>query len=160
MIIGLLSDTHMLDTVLTLPIEVKDAFRDVELILHAGDIFAASVLDELESLAPVLAAEGDGEYSQTRNDRRVKERHTITIDGVTIWLWHDGDEQWPPDKYEEYPDVIVFGHTHCPTVENSDGILWVNPGSPTLPNYEYELGTVGLLTVSSGRAEAQIIRLK
>lgn len=160
MIIGLLSDTHMLDTVLTLPTEVKDAFRDVTLILHAGDIFAVSVLDELESLAPVLAAEGDGEYSQTRNDRRVKEKQVITVDGVTIWLWHDGDGQWSRDKYQKSPDVIVFGHTHRPTVENSNGILWVNPGSPTLPNYEYELGTVGLLTVSSGRAEAQIIRLK
>jgi putative phosphoesterase len=160
MIIGLLSDTHMLDTVLTLPTEVKDAFRDVELILHAGDIFAVSVLDELESLAPVLAAEGDGEYSQTRTDRRVKERQVIAVDGVTIWLWHDGDEQWSQDKYEKPPDVIVSGHTHWPTVENSDGILWVNPGSPTLPNYEYELGTVGLMTVSSGKAEAQIIRLK
>ena len=158
MIIGLLSDTHMLDTVITLPTQVKDAFRDVELILHAGDIFAVSVLDELECLAPVLAAEGDGEYLQTRSDKRVKEKQVITVEGVTIWLCHDG--QWSWNKYEKSPDIIVFGHTHWPTVENRAGILWVNPGSPTLPNYEYELGTVGLLTISSGEATAQIIQLQ
>ncbi len=158
MIIGLLSDTHMLDTVITLPTEVKDAFRDVDLILHAGDIFAVSVLDELECLAPVLAAEGDGEYLQTRSDKRVKEKQVIAVEGVTIWLCHDG--QWSWNEYEKPPDVIVFGHTHWPTVENRDGILWVNPGSPTLPNYEYELGTVGLLTISSGKATVQIIQLQ
>ena len=57
--IGLISDTHIPDHADELPEQLKDAFRGVELILHAGDIYTIPVLDELEIIAPVLAAEGD-----------------------------------------------------------------------------------------------------
>ena len=158
MLIGLLSDTHIPDAVLSLPPQLKDVFRDVELILHAGDIFVVDVLDELSSIAPVLAARGDSDYLETRQDKRVKERHILTIDGVTIWLCHD--EQLPADETENLPDVIISGHTHWGTVRNKEGVLQVNPGSPTYPVYKYEPGTVALLRVSAGKADAEIIQLK
>jgi putative phosphoesterase len=157
MLIGLLSDTHIPDAAMALPHQVEAAFRGVDLILHAGDIFVASVLDELECIAPVLAAKGDSEYAEARADRRVREKHTLTIEGVTIWLWHDGE--WVPDRQGKPPDIIVSGHTHWPSVSKRDGILLVNPGSPTYPLYKCGLGTVALLHVHSGKAEAQIIQL-
>ena len=158
MLIGLLSDTHIPDAVLSLPPQLKDVFRDVDLILHAGDIFVVDVLDELSSIAPVLAARGDSDYLEIRQDKRVKERHILTIDGVTIWLCHDG--QLPADETENLPDVIISGHTHWATVKNREGVLQVNPGSPTYPVYKCELGTVALLRVSAGKADAEIIQLK
>jgi putative phosphoesterase len=158
MLIGLLSDTHIPDAAMALPHQVKAAFRGVDLILHAGDIFVASVLDELGCIAPVLAAKGDSEYAEVRSDRRVREKHTLTIEGVTIWLWHDGE--WCLDGQGKPPDIIVSGHTHWPSVSNRDGILLVNPGSPTYPLYKCGLGTVALLHVHSGKAEAQIIHLQ
>jgi len=60
--IGLVSDTHIPKSTHVLPPQVKEAFKDVDLIFHAGDIYVVSVLDELEHLAPVLAAEGDDDY--------------------------------------------------------------------------------------------------
>ena len=56
-------------------------------------------------------------------------------------------------------DIIVFGDTHVAMVESYDGTLLVNPGSPTLPNGLFELGTVGLLGIMENRAEARIIQL-
>ncbi len=56
MLIGLISDTHIPWAVKELPPEVGEAFRGVDLILHAGDIYSHAVLDELERIAPVLAA--------------------------------------------------------------------------------------------------------
>jgi len=53
----------------------------------------------------------------------------------------------------------VFGDTHVAVVERRDGTLLVNPGSPTLPNGLFELGTVGLLEITGNRAEARIIQL-
>ena len=158
MLIGLLSDTHIPDAVMALPHQVKSAFHGVDLILHAGDIFVVSVLDELECIAPVLAAKGDSEYAEVRNDQRVSDKHSITIEGVTIWLWHDGE--WLPDGQGKPPDIIASGHTHWPSVSNRDGVLLVNPGSPTYPLYKCRLGTVALLSVQSGKAEAQIIQLQ
>ena len=157
--IGLISDTHIPDHAEELPEQLKEVFRGVDLILHAGDIYDTSVLDELECLAPVLAAEGDDDPFSTRNDRRVKGKHILSIEGVTIWLIHDRPWSWSPDP-KEAPDVIVFGHTHSSTLQEKGDVLLVNPGSATFPHYKSEPGTVALLTVSSGKAEANIVYLR
>lgn len=161
MLIGLISDTHIPDHVKELPAQLEEAFHGVDLILHAGDIYIVSVLEELEHLAPVLAAEGDDDPPSMANDRRVKRKHILDIDGVTIWLAHH-EAFWfgPPFHSKTPPDVIVFGHTHTASLQNHKGILRVNPGSATFPHYKGELGTVGLLTVHSGKAETQIIQLR
>jgi putative phosphoesterase len=157
MLIGLLSDTHIPDAVLGLPPELNKVFQDVELILHAGDIFTSSVLDELESIAPVLAAQGDSDYADARDDERVREKQVLEVDGLTIWMWH---EVLPHHAENEiFPDIIVAGHNHAPWIKNDNGILIVSPGSPTYPDYQVGPGSVGLLNIDSGRAEASIIRL-
>ena len=169
MLIGLISDTHIPEVTHNIPTQVKEIFKDVDLILHAGDVYIPSVLHELEHLAPVLAAKGDDDYPDTMNDKRVKENQVLTVEGVTIWLKHilwwwpnePKKEIDPADpQYEKPPDVLVHGHTHRATIENRGGTLLINPGSATFPYYRHELGTVALLTVSSGKAEAQIIQLQ
>lgn len=165
MLIGLLSDTHIPDHAKRLPDQLKDVFRGVDMILHGGDIFSLSVLNELELIAPVLAAEGDDDLSLTAKDRRVERKHTINIGGTTIWLIHQKPSSLPSvskevPRYDEPPDVIVYGHTHKALMEKQDGILQINPGSPTFPNYRLQLGTVGLLTVNSDKVEAEIVQLK
>lgn len=168
MLIGLLSDTHVRISgyrnslgqlcASELPIEIRDSFQGVDLILHAGDIYTLPVLDKLETVAPVLAAEGDDDPFEIANDKRVKHEHFITVEGVTIWLSHYG--LWSNSSQEKHPDVIVYGHTHRSAVEDHDATLRVNPGSPTFPSYKYTLGTVGLLKVDSGKAEVQIVQLQ
>ena len=168
MLIGLLSDTHIrvsgtrnnLGQLCTsaLPPEVKEAFHGVDLILHAGDVYSLPILDELESIAPILASEGDDDPFEIMNDKRVKWRQVVTVEGVTIWLAHQ-HEVWYWDEHEKTPDVLVFGHSHQSSLEKHDGFIRINPGSPTCPRYKNELGTIGLLTVNSGKAEAQIIQL-
>ena len=158
--IGLISDTHIPNHAKELPDQLKGLFHAVDLILHAGDIYTISVLDELECLAPVLAAEGDDDPLSTSTDRRVKVNHILNIDGVTIWLTHARPWSWPLDS-RETPNIIVCGHTHTASLGNLKGdILLVNPGSPTFPQYKLELGTVALLTISSGKAEANIVQLQ
>lgn len=169
MLIGLISDTHIPYHAKAFPEQLKEVFRDVELILHAGDIYVASVLDDLARLAPVLAAEGDDDYGEVLADKRLKQEHVLTLEGVTIWLFHQyrtrswvGYEKFETkawDKPEKHPDVIVYGHTHESALENGDGVLKINPGSATFPHYKAVPGTVGLLTVNAGKATAQIIQL-
>ncbi|MFQ5827365.1 MAG: metallophosphoesterase family protein [Dehalococcoidia bacterium] len=167
MLIGAISDTHIPDLVQSLPPQIAKAFAHVDLILHAGDICAPSVLDELERLAPVLAARGDDD-SFTTYDARVKEEHILTIEGYRLWLTHvmPGpsvvDSRYglnPVDYFRGATDILVFGHLHRPRVDNSEGVLLVNPGSPTLPDYAPRLGTVALLTITPGKAEATIVQL-
>jgi len=165
MLIGLVSDTHIPDHAKQLPDQLREAFRGVDMIFHGGDIYSVSVLNELEKIAPVLAAQGDDDTSFAASDSRVKPKHIINIDGVTIWLMHERPRSLPRVSKEvpwldDPPDAVVFGHTHEAVIENRDGILHVNPGSPTFPHYNLQLGTVGLLTIESGKIEAEIIQLK
>jgi len=84
--ISLISDTHILHEAKALPPQVKEVFRGVDLILHAGDIYLSSVLDELEEIAPVLAARGDDDLSSVNG--RVKEKHVLDFEGFSLWLIH------------------------------------------------------------------------
>lgn len=167
MLVGLLSDTHITDPREALPPQLIEAFHGVDLILHAGDIYVPSVLDELEQIAPVLAARGDDDFGATLTDRRVKDKHIVTLDGVTVWLIHERPYSlmspwWQSQVFAEpnrQPDVIVFGHEHRTDLAQVGDILFVNPGSPTFLNYRYGLGTVGILNIDSGEANVELRQL-
>jgi hypothetical protein len=171
--IGILSDTHIPVDAKVLPAQIKEIFHGVDLILHAGDIYDTSVLDDLERIAPVLAAQGDDDFDIT-DDRRVKSKHALTIDGVTFSLSHvepglgpwavfpDSGEHLQQTCYEHktVSSIIVFGHSHMPKVQIKGSFLLVNPGSPTFPFYVHRAGTVALLTVIRGEAEVRIVQLR
>jgi putative phosphoesterase len=157
MIIGLISDTHIPEAADALPATTKEALGHVDLILHAGDIYIVSVLDELEVLAPVLAAEGDDDYEEVYRDPRVRQEHILQVGGLTLWLRHIRPWTWP--RKEKVPDILVFGHTHKATIDKSDGILLINPGSPTFPSYKYEPGTIAILAIDCGKVDARIVKL-
>lgn len=171
MLIGLISDTHIAFSDKVLPPQIKDIFRGVDLILHAGDIWIPSVLDELESIAPVVAAWGDDDlHDHLGSDERMVDDHLLPLDGSKLWLTHirpryallnpNIEIYSPRPDPEDIPDVVVYGHTHFATVDTYKGVLMVNPGSPTVPNYVPTLGTVALLTLDNGEAEAKIVSLK
>jgi putative phosphoesterase len=167
--IGLLADTHIPDVEERLPSEVARAFSRVDLILHAGDIYAPSVLDDLEQIAPVLAARGDDDYLSALRDKRVQEKHVLKLDGHILWLVHERayylQSSWfqsrVPTGQERYdfPDIVVFGHEHRTVEQRIDNILFISPGSPTFLGYRYGLGTVGILNINSGRVDVNILQL-
>jgi len=165
MLIGLISDTHIPEIAKTLPKQVREIFKGVDLILHAGDIFVDSVLEELATIAPVLAARGDDDY-QIR-DKRMDEVQNLTLEGLNVYVIHSSqyfarDLIEHPEKHnlEKAPDVVVFGHTHRDVVQKVGRSLLVNPGSATFPYYQLRLGTIALLTIKSGKAEARIVLLQ
>lgn len=171
--IGLISDTHIRHPK-DLPEQTADVFAGVDLILHAGDVCDIRVLDELGRMAPVIAARGDDDHFGT-HDPRVKEEHLLTLEGLTLWLRHrlpfgmvwalNQDEQTGlADEVlfqcGQAADIVVFGDTHKAVVKRTQGILFVNPGSATLPDYVSRPGTVAILTLVTGDAEARLVQLE
>lgn len=168
-----------------LPREVLDALSGVDLILHAGDVYLPLVLDQLEEVAPVLGSWGDDDVPDDfGDDNRLKKRQILTYEGVTLWLTHVRPTFWLIDPDDEYyyldsqfedpdnseasdvpPDIIVHGHSHIAAidtlreVEHDKEIMVVNPGSATFPNYVAKLGSVGLLTIESGKVDMKIVPL-
>jgi hypothetical protein len=172
--IGLVADTHIPQVTKEIPPELLEAFRGVDLILHAGDIYHPEVLDNLERLAPVLAALGDDDDRAMLAEGRVKEMHILQLEGKTLWLVHEKPhaprkpswlpEWWlkrlPPEQQESgKPDIIIFGHEHRTFKQNIDGVLFFSPGSPTFLNYISEPGTFGILDLDSETVGARIVHL-
>lgn len=166
--IGLISDTHIPRDAEEIPSGVAKVFAGVDLILHGGDIYLIKVLDELEAIAPVLAARGNGDVSLPE-DARIKDSHVLSMNGLTIGMTHSLDYPEPPWRSFEVAmqaefggpvDVLVFGGSHKAMIETYKGVLLVNSGSPTLPLGYRRLGSVGILEINGGQVQAQIIQLE
>lgn len=163
--IGLLSDTHIPETKRAFPDCVAEAFRGVDLILHAGDIYIPSALDQLQEVAPVLAARGDDDMLR---DPRVKDRHVIEVGSLKVGLVHVfeglhlywGLEKAMETEFNGPVDIIVFGHTHSVLIKRDNSVLLVNPGSALLPHYQAKLGSVGILDINDGRVNVSLVELK
>ncbi|MDE0036598.1 MAG: metallophosphoesterase family protein [Gammaproteobacteria bacterium] len=166
--IGLISDTHISKRGELWP-QVFDAFDGVDAIWHAGDVWSPVLLDELEEIAPVRVARGNGDLGQ--DDARLEDQCVLTFDGMTIAMLHDfpTPEHRPAELIldrarlrfpDVSPDVIVYGHTHIEAIDHVNGLLCVNPGSPTLPrNKSLRLGTIGFLNLERGAIDAELWQL-
>jgi putative phosphoesterase len=126
-----LADTHIRsDRRRELPRAVVEAARAADAILHAGDVTAGHVLDELADYAPVYAVRGN-------NDRDLDLPATVEadFDGVNVAMVHDsGPRRGRAARMRRrFPtaDCVVFGHSHRPVDEVGDGGQRLfNPGSP------------------------------
>lgn len=170
--VGILSDTHVNKRGELWP-QVFDAFAGagdgagVDAILHAGDVFSPHLLDELAAIAPVTVARGNGDYGT--DDPRLRDEWSLEFGGVTVAMLHDFPSparrgasfvQAQADKRFPAADVLICGHTHIAELHALPGLLWLNPGSPTLPdNKSKRLGTIALLTIIDGVASAELWQL-
>ncbi len=159
--IGLITDTHIPEAAKELPPQVADVFHDVELILHAGDIYDLSVLDELERIAPVLAVLGDDDHYRLAEDKRVQKEQMLELAGHHVWLMHEGPwfKRASPRRPDHTPDVIVHGHSHDARIRNLDGVLTVGSGSATFLHYKSGPGSVAILELGPDGPQASIVML-
>jgi uncharacterized protein len=116
-----------------LPADCVRLLERADLILHTGDVTAASVLAELESFAPVAAVHGNMDERELQTS--LPGRRVVAAEGLRIGLVHDarGAAGRHERLLEAFPgcDVIAYGHTHIPEMEKA-GESWIlNPGSPT-----------------------------
>jgi len=119
--VGLISDTHGL-----LRREALEALRGSELIIHAGDVGDAKILEELRKLAPVVAVRGNVD---TEEWARTLPLTTVAEAGaVLIYVLHDVNAM-DLNPATAGLDLVVSGHSHKPGKIKRDGVLYVNPGS-------------------------------
>jgi putative phosphoesterase len=145
--LGVIADTHGL-----LRPEVFDVFRDVEHILHAGDLGPLGLLAELEALAPVTAVYGNTDGWDVR--ARLPQVARVELDGFRIVVTH-GDQLGSPTPERlqaAFPDaeILVFGHTHRPLLTLVDVVVTVmNPGGAGPRRFDLP-PSVGILELEPG----------
>lgn len=160
-----LSDTHIPGRARSLPPAVLEAAAQADLIVHAGDLVTLDVYDELALLAPVLAVHGNVDDPAVY--RRLPARAVLERDGVRVGVTHGhlGQGRTTPERAlaafagdDPPPAVVIFGHSHQPSLERRDGILLLNPGSPTDPRWA-PAPTYGWLELEAGEARARVVEL-
>jgi uncharacterized protein len=155
-----LSDTHAPRRWRSCPPRVAGHLRGAGLILHAGDVCTASVLDELAAYAPVRAVLGNNDGPDVAA-WGAPEAAEFEVDGLRVAMIHDsGPSAGRLGRMRRrFPDagLVVFGHSHIPLDASDDGLRIFNPGSPT-DRRRQPHGTIGVLDVSDGRLqEARIV---
>lgn len=154
-----LADTHVPGHVRALPTSLDRHLEAADVILHAGDLTAPELLDQLAAHAPVHAVAGNMDGADVR-ERGIGERLELELEGVPVAMVHDagarpGREQrlrrWFPGA-----NVVVFGHSHEPVCDWHDGMLLLNPGSPTWKR-RAPVPTVAKLAITGDHLHAELI---
>lgn len=160
MLIGLISDTHIPDRARELPKNVISSFENVDLILHAGDLTSTKVIDELEKIAPTIAIQGNMDRAAGIMLPNAK---VIEAEGLKIGIAHG--EVYPRADTQQLlylakqldVDILVTGHSHQPKIEQIDGVLLLNPGSPVVPRLADR--TVMLLEINNKEVDVEVIKI-
>jgi uncharacterized protein len=162
-IIGLISDTHIPSKAACVPKEVFKIFENADYIIHAGDLVALSVIDELEQIAPVLAVHGNMDGPEVSSF--VPAVNSLKICDKKIGVVHDPSALFSNSSLPEIAekngfDVLVYGHTHTSSIVWEGKILLINPGSPLTPTSPLNKASVALLKVAKDSIVPEIINLK
>lgn len=147
--IGVISDTHGL-----LRPAAVELLRGVDLILHAGDVGKPFILDALGEIAPVLTVRGNvdvGPWAQT-----LPETLTLSVAGRSIHMIHNVKAM--TTGAPAAVDMVVFGHSHVPTAETLDGVLYLNPGSAGPKRFSLPI-TLAFLDLVDGALVPRIVEI-
>ena len=161
--VAVLSDTHAPRFWKRCPPTVAEHLRDVDLILHAGDVCTVDVLEELAAYAPVRAVLGNNDGPDVA-EWGAPETLELELEGLAVAMIHDSGPKTgrPLRMRRRFPtaDLVIFGHSHIPMDVTADGVRIFNPGSPT-DKRRQPYGTLGRLEITDGMlVAAEIIELR
>jgi putative phosphoesterase len=149
--IGVVSDTHSLFRP-----ELVAALAGVSQILHLGDVGKASILKDLNKIAPVTAVRGNIDVHGSCE--RLPETDVVLIEGHYLYLLHNLQTLHLNPEAAKF-SAVLYGHTHQPSIDKRRGVLYFNPGSCGPRRFLLPV-TCGILTVEEGKElKSEIVEL-
>jgi len=135
--------------------EAIEALRGSEHIIHAGDVGAAEILEQLATLAPVTAIRGNVDTAVWA--RGLPETEALEIGGISIYVLHD------LARLDLKPEaagfrIVISGHSHVAKQETRGGVLYFNPGSAGPRRFKLPV-TVGRLAIESRIVRPEIVQI-
>jgi uncharacterized protein len=149
--VGVISDTHGL-----MRPEAINALHGSELILHAGDVGDATVLDRLRAIAPTIAVRGNvdtGAWASVLPTTKA-----IDVGALRVYMLHDLADLHLDPQTAGFA-AVISGHTHRPRADVRDGVLYLNPGSAGPRRFTLPLAVARIQVIGS-RLGHEIIELK
>ena len=146
--IGVISDTHGL-----IRPQALEALQGCDSIIHAGDVGDPAIVDALAKIAPVLAIRGNVDRGDWA--RSLPEAASVEAENRRIYVLHSLDDlDFEPEVLGFH--VVIYGHSHRPSIETRNGVLYLNPGSAGPRRFDLPV-TVAHLTFAEGGPSASVI---
>jgi len=153
---GVISDTHGL-----FDPRLEKVFAGVDRIVHAGDVGAMAVLDNLSAIAPVTAVRGNVDHEAWAWD--LPQEAVVEVNGRCLLVAHIKEDLLRRrDPERDGFSIVVTGHSHAPSIVRRDGVLYLNPGSAGRRRFHLPRA-VALLTIPAepgASSEAEIVILE
>ena len=150
-LVGVISDTHGL-----IRPESMSALRKSDLIIHAGDIGNPEVLDHLRRIAPTFAVRGNNDKGGWAAS--LPRAEVVEVGDRRFYVIHE-ISRLDLDPVTAGFAAVVFGHSHRPSIEVRDGVLYLNPGSAGPRRFKLPVA-VARVRVSAQRVRPEIVELK
>ncbi len=147
-LVGVVSDTHG-----RLPPQVLQALEGASMIIHAGDFNTPNVFEQLRQANQLVAVRGNTDYHDRLHALPYTE--VVQVGEVFIYVIHDLLEMEIDPRAAGFA-VVIHGHLHVPEVRERQGVLYLNPGSPTSPRRGSSPG-VAMLRIRGDRVRAYLI---
>ena len=148
--IGVLSDTHIPVAARGIPEIIEHYFKDVEMIIHAGDLVELNVIEHLKNYTKqVIAVAGNMDppiIQKTLPSKCVLDINNFKIGIMHGWGSPEGLRERIYSTFNQKLDCLIYGHSHSPYNKMSDGVLYFNPGSPTDQRVT-QINSIGLLEI-------------
>jgi putative phosphoesterase len=158
----ILADTHVPRFRPELPAALGPYLDACDVILHGGDVTDPAVLDGLAEHAPVLAVCGNADGPDLAA-WGAQERLETQVGGVEVAMVHDaGHSRGRPARLARWfprAELVVYGHSHIPSVVRDGPRLLVNPGSPTWKRRQPR-PTAALARLAPGAVSAVLVELE
>lgn len=148
--IGVISDTHGL-----LRPEAVEAFKGSSLIIHAGDVGKPDVLEELKHIAPVVAVRGNVDTAPWCQSLPLTE--AVEVGQNWIYVLHEVS-RLDIDPGAAGFGCVIFGHSHQPSIETQNGVIFLNPGSAGPRRFHLPV-SVAIIEVKGNIFKPQLIEL-
>jgi putative phosphoesterase len=150
-LVGVISDTHGL-----LRPEAVAALRGTDLIIHAGDVGTAEVLDALRELAPTFVVRGNVDKAHWAGALPMTVH--VEVGELLFHVLHDISELDLDPAAAGYT-AVVYGHSHRPSIEMREGVLFLNPGSAGPRRFKLPV-SIARVSVSGQQLRPEIVELK
>jgi uncharacterized protein len=148
--IGVISDTHAL-----LRPEAVAALRGSDYVIHAGDVGDPETLTQLAAIAPVTAVRGNVDREEWA--RELPATNVLQVGSIAIYVLHDVGQLDLDPRAARFA-AVIFGHSHHPSQEMRNGVLFFNPGAAGPRRFSLPV-TVGRQRVAGSQLSAEIIPL-
>jgi putative phosphoesterase len=113
------------------------------------------VIDDLSLIAPVTAVRGNNDKGDWAKHLRSSE--LMQLGDIHIYVVHDIADM-DIDPAAAGVRVVVSGHSHRPSIEDRDGVLYINPGSAGPRRFRLPVAAAELM-VEGEKVSARIVHL-